>query len=292
MKLIATTVIRAAQMGGIHGGLYVIDTEKSDILHYHPYSDEFSDYNERGGERGLRGIAVLPDKIIVASSNSLIELDKENYAIKQEKTSEFFKSIHEICYHEDDLWVVCWADVVSDESVKNVWELSGDFFDDYQKITTKSLISNTEGLSDKNHINSISSLAGRLVFSSALSDLYDFETLEIVCPRTMGGFTHNFYEYKDCVLSNKTTLRKLKVTTEKGDVAFSIPSKSGAKDGLDGLAEDNWNRGLCKKDNLVFLGSSPARILQFNLNNFKFEKEIIIENDIRHCVHGLEAIGV
>ena len=92
MKLIATTVIRAAQMGGIHGGLYVIDTEKSDILHYHPYSDEFSDYNERGGERGLRGIAVLPDKIIVASSNSLIELDKENYAIKQETLNHTFNS--------------------------------------------------------------------------------------------------------------------------------------------------------------------------------------------------------
>ena len=74
MKIICTTVVRAAKQGDIHGGLYVVDIDSEEVVHYAPYQEDFINDNERGGERGLRGIAVLDDSIIVSDSSGFIEL--------------------------------------------------------------------------------------------------------------------------------------------------------------------------------------------------------------------------
>ena len=104
MKIICTTVVRAAKQGDIHGGLYVIDTENGDIIHHAPYEMDFVNDNERGGERGLRGICVLHDRIIVSDSAGFIELDRNTYEIKRTfQDREYFKSIHEIAFFDDRL---------------------------------------------------------------------------------------------------------------------------------------------------------------------------------------------
>ena len=41
MKIICTTVIRAAKQGDIHGGLYVIDIDSEEVVHYAPYEMDF-----------------------------------------------------------------------------------------------------------------------------------------------------------------------------------------------------------------------------------------------------------
>ena len=69
MKIICTTVIRSAQQGDVHGGLYVIDMDSEEVIHHSPYAEDFVNDNERGGERGLRGIAVLEARVIVADSS-------------------------------------------------------------------------------------------------------------------------------------------------------------------------------------------------------------------------------
>ena len=51
MKIICSTVVRAAKQGDIHGGLYVIDTETEEVVYYKPYEKDFINDNERGGER-------------------------------------------------------------------------------------------------------------------------------------------------------------------------------------------------------------------------------------------------
>ena len=106
MKVICSTVIRAAEQGSVHGGLYVIDVDNDEIIKHIPYAGEFDNENARGGERGLRGIAVLEDKIVVADSSGLLELDRNTYEITNKKQDRgFFKSIHEICYFDGHIWV-------------------------------------------------------------------------------------------------------------------------------------------------------------------------------------------
>tara|TARA_R110000824_G_scaffold275423_2_gene464090 strand:+ start:647 stop:1570 length:924 start_codon:yes stop_codon:yes gene_type:complete len=307
MKLICTTVVRAAEQGQTHGGLYVIDVESGEIIYHKPLGSDFVNYNERGGERGLRGIAVLDDRIIVAGATGLMELNRDTYEIvKKTENPEAFQSIHEICVHEDSIWVTstgrnCIVKTDLDFNVENIWEYQAEYFDDYQKIVSSKLVTGNQAScnstsscmnkkTDENHINSISAFNGRVVFSAALSDLYDVETLEQVAPRTCGGFTHNFYEYPDMIISNKTTLRHLKIVRQEEEVLIPIPVCREKTVGVDKIAENNWNRGLARREGLLFIGSSPARILIFDLETFRYTKEIVLESDVRHCIHGLELL--
>jgi hypothetical protein len=49
--------------------------------------------------------------------------------------------------------------------------------------------------------------------------------------------------------------------------------------------------GLARSGNKLIIGSSPARILVYDMQSRKFEKEIVLEKDVRHAIHGLEILG-
>ena len=184
MKIICTTVVRAAKQGDIHGGLYVIDIDSGEILHHAPYEKEFVNDNERGGERGLRGIAVLDDRIIVSDSAGFIELDKNTYEIKRPfQDSDYFKSIHEIIFHEDHIWATSTAHdavvkVDLDFNVKGFWEILGENIQNHKQLPCKIEITpetNTEN--DNYHINSLFVNDGNLRVAGLLTPLYNFDDM-------------------------------------------------------------------------------------------------------------------
>ena len=57
------------------------------------------------------------------------------------------------------------------------------------------------------------------------------------------------------------------------------------------MAVNNWNRGLARMGDKLIVGSSPARIIVYDMKTRRFEKEIMLEKDIRHAIHGLEILG-
>ena len=316
-------MVRAAKQGDVHGGLYVIDLDTEEVLHYAPYERDFVNDNERGGERGLRGICVLPDRIIVSDSAGFIELDKHTYEIKRtHKDPEVFKSIHEICYFDDHLWATSTAydaivKVDLDFNVKGFWEVLGESKSDHKVLTgLREIDPKDKSENDNYHINSICEHNGRLLFSGLLTGLYDFHDMSesyIPMPYVSGevlkefgiakpgavvskasSFIHNFYEYEDCIVTNFTTFSSLGIATKQlGGLRFDVAQIPRAKDTkfcVDDIAVNNWNRGLAKHKNLLFVGSSPARILVYDLFLSDFVKEIQLENDIRHSIHGLEVL--
>tara|TARA_R110002020_G_scaffold846_2_gene4181 strand:+ start:2377 stop:3288 length:912 start_codon:yes stop_codon:yes gene_type:complete len=303
MKVICSTVIRAAEQGAVHGGLYVIDIDSDEVLEYIPYAGDFDNENTRGGERGLRGVAVLEDRIVVADSSGLIEIDKETYTITKEKRDRgFFKSIHEICYFDKHIWVTSTgydaiAKVDLDFNLVEFWEILGESKDDHKIFTGKRQIKPEEAVpDDKYHINSISAFSGRLVFSGLITSLYDFESMDVVESMPSIGdiksFQHNFYEYDDCSLINMTSLKHLGIIQNGQSSFFPIPATNHAKFSIDKIAENNWNRGLTRGGNYAIVGSSPARLLLFDMDKHEFVKQLQIEEDIRHCIHGLEILEV
>ena len=303
MKIICTTVIRAASQGDVHGGLYVIDMDSEEILHHAPYSEDFVNDNERGGERGLRGIAVLDDRIIVADSSGLMELDRDNFKITNRiQDDNIFKSIHEICFFDKDLWITSTAydKIVAmdfDFKLQGIWEVIGEDGED-RKILTDLKPSNPRPpkIEDKYHINSISSNNGRVVFSGLITHLYSAESMNTIAPMPVIGneksFQHNFYEYEDLFLVNLTTFGYVGILKKDSPKVkyVSIPKPKRVKYSADQIAASNWNRGLARKDNYIIIGTSPARILLYNMSTNQIEKEIQLEEDVRHCIHGLEIL--
>ncbi|GAG21460.1 unnamed protein product [marine sediment metagenome] len=57
-KVVATSVIRATQMGDTHGGMYLVDLEAGEFEKTIDWHKEDIDWRGRGGERGLRGLVV------------------------------------------------------------------------------------------------------------------------------------------------------------------------------------------------------------------------------------------
>ena len=301
MKIICTTVVRAAEHGSNHGGLYVINVEDESVLHYAPYDEYFVNDNERGGERGLRGICVLDDRIIVASATSLIELDKETFeVVRKLEDREVFRSIHEICFFAGSIWVTstaidCIVRVDLDFNVVGLYQIIGESMSDYKMLTGKHLTDISKVQENDNfHINSISSFSGRLVFGGLITHLYDFDTMNVVeampIIQNAKSFQHNFYEYNDMQIVNLTGWQKLGFIKHSICKTVDVPRSKAVKYYADDIAENNWNRGLAREDNLVFVGSSPARVLMFDMGTEKFEKTIGLEDDMRHCIHGLEIL--
>mgnify|MGYP003628039572 CR=1 FL=1 len=322
MKIICTTVVRAAEQGGVHGGLYVVDIDTEEVVHHAAYEEEFVNDNERGGERGLRGIIVLDDRIIVSDSAGFIQLDRNDYSIvKTVQNPEAFKSIHEICYHNGFIWATSTAydaivRVDLNFKVNGFWEIKGESRSDHKAFIGKEKIAPEDHSNDDNyHINSIYSYNGNLLFSGLITGLYDFEDVSPVIPmpylsgnilQELGiaspgmnitkaaSFIHNFHEYDDIFAANFTSFSCLGIATKQmGGIVFDvapIPRAKKVKFCVDDIARNNWNRGLARHGNLLFVGSSPARILVYDLNKSEFIKEIQLEDDIRHAIHGLEVL--
>ena len=311
MKVICSTVVRAAKQGDIHGGLYVIDIDSEEVLHYAPYEKDFINDNERGGERGLRGIAVLSDRIIVADSAGFIELDKNTYEIKRTfQNSDYFKSIHEIVFHDDHIWATSTAhDAVAkvdlEFNIKGFWEILGENAYNCKRLTGKKEITPENKTGDDNyHINSLFVSNGNLRVSGLLTPLYNFDDMVEVCAvptismldGNPGGnehsFLHNFYEYEDCSLINMTSLKHIGIIKDGKETFVPVPATNLAHFSVDKIAENNWNRGLTKHDNLAIIGSSPARLMVLDINTGQFIHHVQLEKDVRHAIHGLEILEV
>ena len=239
----------------------------------------------------------------MADSSGLLELDRNTYEITNQKQDRgFFKSVHEICYFDNHIWVTSTGyDAVvkldSDFNIIEFWEILGKSKEDHKIFTGKRQIDPKDAVpDDKYHINSISAFSDRLVFSALITSLYDFETMKTIEPMPsingVKSFQHNFYQYNDCTMIIMTSLKHLGIIEDGQSSFFPFPATHHAKFSVDKIAENNWNRGLTRGGNYAIIGSSPARLLVFDMTKREFVKQLQIEEDIKHCVHGLEMLEV
>ena len=211
--------------------------------------------------------------------------------INRVKDSLVFKSIHEICYLDGYIWVTSTAydaivQVDLNFNICNIYKINGRSLHDYKVLESKDSVSKSDLTNDDNfHINSISSENGRVVFSGLITHLYDLETMNVVSAMpTLNGsksFQHNFYEYEDFSLINLTSFKYLGINKDVGCDFIVIPRSRNVKYHVDTIAENNWNRGLARSGDIVFVGSSPARILMLDIRTQKLLKEIQLEEPIK-----------
>ncbi len=66
-KLILTSVVRGSQQGESHGGIYTVDFELQQGEQHVDWNTSDIDFEGRGADRGLRGIAFDGDDIYIAA---------------------------------------------------------------------------------------------------------------------------------------------------------------------------------------------------------------------------------
>jgi hypothetical protein len=70
-RLVATSVVRGSQKGESHGGVCLIDLQSREVVQAIDWDTADIDWQGRGWDRGLRGVAFDRELIYMAASDEL-----------------------------------------------------------------------------------------------------------------------------------------------------------------------------------------------------------------------------
>src|SRR5689334_14319722 len=103
--LIVSSVVRGAQLRESHGGLYCVDANSGRQRLLIDWNTTDIDIEARGGDRGLRGIAIHEGGIYVAASRALLHFDA-NMQLLQAHSNPYLRHCHEVSIHAGVAYVI------------------------------------------------------------------------------------------------------------------------------------------------------------------------------------------
>lgn len=314
-NFICTSVIRASNKGEAHGGIYLVNPDEKRVNKVYDWNDQGIEWGGRGGDRGLRGIAIYKDHIYIAASNEIFKFNRDFKIINSYK-NQYLYSCHEIFVKDQYLYItsthydsIIVFDLESEKftnahcmrkkpSIFNRFKKLKDYAPDGKKdLEFYSFDPNKKGgpmKADIYHINSVYLKNKKIYFSGTLlNKLYefDFKTLRVYSEIPYG--THNSYLYGDNICLNNTKDNSVIIQDTSGDILLSCPlieydrKELLHSDNKDNIARAGFGRGLCFFENYIIGGSSPATISVYNKDTGKPVTSVNISMDIRNAIHGL-----
>ena len=297
--LVATSVVRGSRQGESHGGVYLIDLERQRVAQPVDWDTADIDWQGRGWDRGLRGIAFDEDRVYVAASDELFVYSPEFEQLASFR-SPFLKHCHEIFRYERRLYLTSTGhDAILgfdlDEERFSLGLHLARTADGF--VATPFLPHGSEGppLRNELHINSIfCSRHGMFISGLRTGGLlrYTGDRIHAVSPLPVG--VHNARPFRDGVLFNDTESDNVRFVSPDKQRLFRVPrypedllTHTGLDDSL--IARQAFARGLCVIDDaVVAAGSSPSTITVHDFESMQTTLSINLTMDIRNAVHGLE----
>ena len=301
-KLITTSVVRGSRQGESHGGVYLVDLEKQVVRQVLDWSSMDIDWQGRGWDRGLRGIAFHDETVYIAASDELFAYTP-NFRQVGAWRNPYLKHCHEIDVWEDNLFLTStgfdsilafdlqkrkfhWALAIDTENFRfkgSVYDPLGD-----------------EGplMLNKLHLNSVKCVEGGMYVTGTRSGgMLHFNGRQINMAVTLPPGTHNAQPFRDGVLFNDTAsdcLRYCGRGETNEDRTLRVPRYDPEElthTNLDDsrVARQGFARGLCVlSDRVVAGGSSPSTITLYDLKESRQLRSVRLTTDIRNAIHGLE----
>jgi len=300
-KLIATSVVRGSQQGESHGGVFTVDFENQEGAQHIDWNTSNIDFEGRGADRGLRGIALDGDDIYIAASDELFCYDRDFNLVRSNK-NRYLKHCHEICRMERMLFLTTtgFDSLLAFNLDTRVFEWGFHLQRQYGKWTGHTFDLQTQtGPRPVNdfHINMVHVDASGIFLSglhtNALLHINSKWEVTEVCDLPSGA--HNARPWKDGVLFNDTASDAVRYVCRDGtENAFKIKSYDESDiefAGIDDskIARQAFGRGLCLVDErFVAGGSSPSTITLYDLETIQPVGSVNLSMDIRNAIHGLE----
>ena len=299
--LVATSVVRGSQQGESHGGIYVVDFQSRTGQQPVDWNDSTIDFEGRGADRGLRGIAFDGDDIFVAASDELYRYD-QNFEIQDSYRNRYLKHCHEICRLDNHLFLTstgfdCLLAFNLDTGSFD-WGFQLQRAQGKWRGYTFDPRSNT-GPAPVNdfHINMVHVNDAGIFLSGlntgALLRVNRQWAVSVVCELPAG--THNARPWKNGVLFNDTANDCVRYVARSGtEHAFKIVTYDETEiqfAGVDDtkIARQGFGRGLTVyQDRFVIGGSSPSTITVYDLEANQVVGSVNLSMDIRNAIHGLE----
>jgi hypothetical protein len=310
-KVLATSVIRSAHEGESHGGIYLVDLASGASEQVVRWDLGAINWEGRGSERGLRGIAFTDDLVIVAASDEVLLYDR-HFSVVDSFRNAYLKHCHELFRDGNVLWLTS----TGFDCVLGFDLGSGRFVSGYQlEITYRDRLtrrmerlptysvrrfdpekSDGPRMNDRLHVNNVWVHNGSLLLCGT-------ELHHVVAVRDGGTRifarvpkgTHNAQPFLGGVLANHTPMNRIVYMNTRGWPKRSFPIRTYDEVDLvnSSLPSDHarqaFGRGLCVwQQRLVIGGSSHATISVFDFETRERTVSYNITMDVRNAIHGLE----
>lgn len=298
-KLVATSVIRGGVQGESHGGVYLIDMNTGRAALKFDWNCGDIDFDGRGGDRGLRGIAFYKDDIYIAASDEIFIFDQQ-FNIKSSIRSHFLKHCHEICIRGDKLYATStgFDSILVYDLAKG--RFTGSYFIDAARNAIHIRTYNPDSArgpapSNRLHVNSVASDDAGLCFSGRKAPfLFRLEGARVSVFARIAKGSHNAGRHDGGVLYNDTESDRIRF--DKGGRSRILPVPRHDRVNIlnadryeTALARPGFARGLCAiSPAIVAGGSSPGTVSLYDLEGNRLLKSVNLSMDVRNAIHGLE----
>jgi hypothetical protein len=257
------------------------------------------DWQGRGWDRGLRGIAFDGQTIYIAASDELFAYTPE-FELVGSWRNRYLKHCHEISRHERTLFLTSTG---FDSIVGfNLDERTFSFGLHVAPVAGRFEARHFDPLFDEGpapanslHLNSVCCTAGGMYVSGLRTGgllVYNGRELRLWCRLPMG--THNAQPFRDGVLFNDTESDVVRFVTRNGERVFRVPRfppemLTHLDPSHTRLARQAFARGLCAVgEDRIACGSSPSTITLHSLQPGVKSHIVTLSNDVRNAIHGLE----
>jgi hypothetical protein len=297
--LVATSVVRGARQGESHGGVYLIDLPKRRVQQPIDWNKTDIDWQGRGWDRGLRGIAFDGDRVLVAASDELFVYDPGFRRIGSYR-SPYLKHCHEISRFERRLYLTStgFDSILGFDLDQNRFSYGLGIVRRDDNFEARPFDpSGTTGPAPANtlHLNNVYCDAGGMYISGLRTEAllkFDGRRIHQVCSLPHGS--HNARPWKDGVLFNDSQKDVLRFASPLAECVFAVPRYAAemlTHTDLDDsrIARQAFARGLCVlRDGRLAGGSSPSTIAVHDPENGKTTMTVTLSMDVRNAIHGLE----
>jgi hypothetical protein len=297
-RLLVSSVVRGSRQGDSHGGLYLVDMASGGFEQVLDWNTCDINWEGRGADRGLRGIAFHGDRILVAASDELFQLDRE-FRITASWRNPYLKHCHEICIFDRHLYVTSTG---FDSLLR--FDLATQRFDSGIHIFPNGTALGARVFDPQAvggpapgitlHINNVHVDPSGIHFSGRhLNALVRLSSKGLTAIARLPQGTHNARPFRDGVLFNNTEADTLDYVTTLRHIAIPVPrhdstSLSNTQMDETGLARQAFGRGLCILDEThVAAGSSPTTIAIYDLAGQYITHQLTLTRDVRNAAHGL-----
>jgi hypothetical protein len=309
--LVVSSVVRSSHQGESHGGVYLVRMDDGSTEQVLDWSDAGINWEGRGGDRGLRGIAFHGQRVYLAASDEIFVFDPSFRRLGSFR-NRYLKHCHEIFVHRDTMFATSTGfdsilefDLVSERFVRGyrlrfapIWRRRRRLRLHPRPSIAVFDPSATPGPmpSDTCHVNCVTADDDGIYLSgTGLGDLFVIHGERIRSAARIAYGSHNAQPFRDGVLLNHTGTDRVAYMSRRGRVLRSWPigrfepGELAHTDLPEDHARQAFGRGLAIVDRQVFVGgSSPATVSAYSFDQPGALHRVTLTRDVRNAVHGLE----
>lgn len=297
--LIATSVVRGSHQGESHGGVYLIDLERQRVAQPIDWNTADIDWQGRGWDRGLRGIAFDGERVFIAASDELF-VYTPGFELMESYRCPYLKHCHEMSVYKRRLFLTSTGfDAILGfdlDANRFSWglqirrELTG-----FSATPFDPRSSRGPAPGNSLHLNSVHCTdQGMFVAGLNSGGLLVYTGRKITLRASMPEGIHNAMPFRDGILFNDTRANTVRFVTPDNEHAFHVPRYDDDQlthTRLDDsrIARQGFGRGLCAiSDDLIAAGSSPSTVAIHDLTRLTTVRTVTLTYDVRNAIHGLE----